>query len=450
MAHLKDLEELVSSIHSNEARDYMREAISCYMASAYRACIVLTFIALFDDITKKLTELGKVNKKARTLSQEIEKRKNEQDIFESYLLDQLKAHNLIPAIDHDFYSIVKTLRNKSAHPSGHKCSAEEARFVIYEAINRFMKNPNFSTTQTCDEILSRISDENFFPSNNIKQAAEIVKKEISTVHEDATPYLIEKIVEKHSASDKTTFRNCEFFINGLARLGGETHCLQIQSRLIEKKITNKNFHQIIFSVICANANVIKSIDSVTTARIKPILSSMISDRSTVDQEGSFNHPTAFFRSLIDAKFSLLITSEFKSELISYIKKFPYSKNFLTKALPEANLYTTITENLFSLAGSGTFSTANSFADHIEELDETIGDHLTLSDSLELIANIDNAAHSGAWSAIRIRDSKFIKLSKTRIKALQFLMTSPTDAKQVLERINKYNTTFHENLTEALT
>lgn len=450
MAHLQDLEELIASVHTLETRDYMKEAICCYMAGAYRACIVLTFIALFDDITKKLNELGKVNKKARTISQEIEKRKNEQDIFESYLLDQLKAHNLIPVIDYEFYSIVKTLRNKSAHPSGHKCSAEEARFVMYEAINRFMKNPNFSTTQVCDEILSRIGDENFFPSNLISHTMETVQKEMEFVHEEAIAYLLEKLIEKYLAADKNTARNCEFFINGLARANKENYCNQIYARLIEKKITSKEFHAIIFSCICANAIVIKSIDKTTLSRLKKILSATIKDRSRADKETLFNHSTAFFRSLIDARMVELITSELKEELEAHIEKFAYGKGFLKKALPEKELYAPIVKNLISLAGSSTFTIANEFADHIEEMEEIISEHLTDTDSFRLIASIDDAADTGAWSSKRIRDANFEKIPKTREKASQFSANAPDEAKKICEEINEYRKSFFEDLQKRIT
>lgn len=450
MAHLKDLEELIASVHSAENRSYMREAVSCYMAGAYRACIVLTFIALFDDIAKKLNELGNVNKKARTLSQEIEKRKNEQDIFESYLLDQLKSLNLIPAIDHEFYEIVKKLRNKSAHPSGHMCSAEEARFVMYEAVSRFMKNANFSTTQACDEILANISDENFFPSNLITHTSEVVRKETSSVHEEAIPYLIEKLIDKYSTSEGTTQRNCEYFMTGLAKLGNQETCKQISKRLIEKKITDKKFHQLIFSTICSNAHVIAESDAVTISRIRPLLREAIRERTQADKETLFNHPTAFFRALLISECCTFITNNLSDELNSYLEKFPYSKSFLRAALPKPSLYKIAVEKLFSLAGSGTFATANSFSDHIEELDEILGDTITHRDSLEMVARIDDAAHTGAWSAIRLRDANFIKLPTIKAKAFSFLNSSQDEAKEICATINEFRQDYIEELTDRLT
>lgn len=435
MAHLRDLEELVSSVRNNEMKDYMREAMSCYMAGAYRACIVLTFIAMFEDISKKLEELGRVNKKARTISQEIEKRKNEQDIFESYLLDQLKANNLIPAIDHDFYQIIKTLRNKSAHPSGHRCSAEEARFVIYESITRFMCHLNFSTTQACDEILSRIGDGNFFPSNAISNTLATVKKEISAVHESAIPYLLEKLIEKYLTSEKTTSRNCEYFINGLAKIDKDEICKEIKARLIEKKITNKNYHSIIFSSICANAKLLNNTDPVTLSRIRPLLSEAISNKGISSSETIFDHPAAFFRSIIEQDMAPFITEHLLKEFESFIEKFSYSKLILKKGLPQENLYALLTNNLFSLAGSNQFDTANSFIEHAGELDEIIKDRIQPKDCFELIAQINAAAENGAWRSIRVRDSNFSRIPNLKASALDFTNSSSAEAQQICQRVS---------------
>ncbi len=41
MPGLSDMEELLPRIRNKQITDYMREALACYNAAAYRACIVL-------------------------------------------------------------------------------------------------------------------------------------------------------------------------------------------------------------------------------------------------------------------------------------------------------------------------------------------------------------------------------------------------------------------------
>jgi hypothetical protein len=74
MAHLTDMEELLATIPGSDIREYMREAMSCYMASAYRGSLVLSYIALFDDLLAKLAELANVNSTAKTIFVEARKR----------------------------------------------------------------------------------------------------------------------------------------------------------------------------------------------------------------------------------------------------------------------------------------------------------------------------------------------------------------------------------------
>lgn len=131
MAKLTDMEELASKIIDKNVQSYMREALTCYMTGAYRATIVLSYIALFDDILAKLDVLAKVNKKAKKIYDEVSKKRGNQEVFESDLINQLSSNNLLTSLDSTFLDILRQLRNKAAHPSGHKPSAEEARFIYF-------------------------------------------------------------------------------------------------------------------------------------------------------------------------------------------------------------------------------------------------------------------------------------------------------------------------------
>ncbi len=75
----------------------MAEALRCYNAEAFRACVVLSYIAVFDDLREKLIPLTQVNVKAKTIYQYIEKKANNQEVFESDLANQLASTGLIDA-----------------------------------------------------------------------------------------------------------------------------------------------------------------------------------------------------------------------------------------------------------------------------------------------------------------------------------------------------------------
>jgi len=109
MAGLTDMEELLGEISNLDFVDYMREAIACYSGGAYRGCIVMSYIAMFDDIRGKLAELAKVNSDAKKISKDVEKRAGNQEIFETYMADQLKSKGLLEEIKYQRLNLVRDL-----------------------------------------------------------------------------------------------------------------------------------------------------------------------------------------------------------------------------------------------------------------------------------------------------------------------------------------------------
>jgi hypothetical protein len=55
---LGDLDDLIAECRTEEAREYIAEAVACYRAGAYRACIVSTWIAVVYDLLAKIRELA--------------------------------------------------------------------------------------------------------------------------------------------------------------------------------------------------------------------------------------------------------------------------------------------------------------------------------------------------------------------------------------------------------
>jgi hypothetical protein len=55
---LGDLDELILSCRNEDGRKYIAEAVRCYKAGAYRACIVSTWIAVVYDLLSKVRELS--------------------------------------------------------------------------------------------------------------------------------------------------------------------------------------------------------------------------------------------------------------------------------------------------------------------------------------------------------------------------------------------------------
>ncbi|MGS3141698.1 hypothetical protein ACB274_03660 [Aeromonas sanarellii] len=271
MAHLTDMEELLARIPGADIRDYMREAMSCYMAGAYRGALVLSYIALFDDLLAKLGELGNVNSEAKLIFTEATKKKADQDVYESYLINQLTSKNLISGLDSSFLTTLRTLRNKSAHPSGHKPSPEEARFVFFESIDRFLSKPILSTTQLVDELVTRLKNSNFFPSTSISDIRNVVRDEIVNLHDEAMPQLVTKMASAVTSADASIKKNSSFFLIGLAKLDNSSANAALQTKLITSKADDADYQDVITQTLSANGKLISGLSGTPIDRVRAIL-----------------------------------------------------------------------------------------------------------------------------------------------------------------------------------
>ncbi len=149
-----DLDELVLRCRDEQARQYIAEAVACYRAGAFRACIVMTWTAVIFDFLHKLRELelsGDAN--AAQQLQQFENIQTNHDIrrsleFERQMLR--RARDDFELISHTEYTDLERLRddrNRCAHPSlqvsgdPYQPTAELARYHLRNAVTHFLQQP---------------------------------------------------------------------------------------------------------------------------------------------------------------------------------------------------------------------------------------------------------------------------------------------------------------------
>lgn len=404
------------------------------MAGAYRASVVLTFIALFDDILLKLTELGKVNKKARSIADSASQKRTDQEVFETYLIDQLRSNALLSSLDITFLDTLRILRNKSAHPSGHHASAEEARFIFYEAITRFLAKPILSTTQLADEVLASLGNSNLFPLTNIDVIAKVAARELQNIHHETYPYLVSKLLEKTQGSDGTATKNARFFLTGLA-WNAEAYVLAALRKYgIEKTASNKAFANVVLSLLCANGKFFQTLDEVTYQRIAALVTDQIGMVDISVEHTKFSHPAALFVSLLKDNDERFLLEKLGVQLDSFIERFPYSAFFTSKVMPfeisRGRLLARLTQN----ARSSDFGTANAFARHVDDVEKLLGDVFSPDEAFKLLVGVIRAAEIGAFGSIDLRNSHFGALPKLRSLALDRVVSDVATAKMIAAEI----------------
>ena len=131
---------------------------------------------------------------------------------------QLGAAGLIDAGQKTKLDMIIKLRNKAAHPSGVHASAEEARYVFFETVDKFLSDAQLQTTYAVDAIITELPKGNFFPSNQISDIRQVVEAEIATLHEFTIPYLVHKLTEAREAGGAAVKAPADRFLLGLAAL----------------------------------------------------------------------------------------------------------------------------------------------------------------------------------------------------------------------------------------
>lgn len=428
MSHLKDLEELILTVKNNETKNYLEEAMSCYMVGAYRACIVLTYIALFDDIVKKLGELGNVNNKAKKIHRDAQNKINNQDVYETYVIEQLTANQLLPVLDTEFLEILRRIRNKAAHPSGHHPSAEEARYIFSESINRFLSKPILTTTQIVDEILARLDGQYFFPEKKCNKVASIVKKELTNIHIETYPYLITKLLEKTQSSNSILAENASFFLTGLSDINDPSSLIHLRKYIISQKCYDSKYSPLILRLIAANGKLVNELDPSTFDRLVKILSDRILEvESTIDSLINTSSARILISIIKNIKEDLFI-EKLGLILDEFFKKNILNKYFLQNIdISNQSIIDRYFNVICNELSSGNFDTANYISRNIQDIDQQLSNLLSEEQSYILLIHIMKAADSNAWGAQDLMKKKFINLPN--IKALAWVYVDNKDNQQ---------------------
>lgn len=432
MTGLSDMEELLGRIENKAIVDYMREAIGCYHAGAYRGCIVLSYIALFDDLGQKLHELAKTNKTAKDISKEVKKRQNDQQIFETYMVDQLKSAKLLTEPEASMLEQVRVCRNKAAHPSGVHASPEEARFVFFEVIDKFLSKPLLLTTQAVDALIDRLGNANFFPTNDIKETKDIVLSELTGMHDAALPYLTEQLVTACNDSRKSVARNAQRFVVGLSYLKQDDLTDQIRKRLVKAKADDVDFANLIVRVSSANSAVLDGHNQTTRLRLRSLLDAAVQEAKPSVAVTQLSHPVYLLGAMLDTFGEKQVLKNFKDFAEKAVLKYRYTGTLAKLLGDSAELKKVWLSRLKQDAGSSTFDTANRFAANAPEIDDLLPDLIKPKGAFELVVAVCDAADIGAFTSKDLRSGRFSAVPNLRDMAIEYAGKYPKVADKLVK------------------
>ena len=165
---MRSLEELHLQCRNNSSRDNIKEAINCYKAGAYRACIVATWIALVYDFVEKIYELALTgDKEAINIKNDIDRNRTNNNIqhflsFEKCTLQTMRQKfELLSPIEYKMLERLNEDRNLCAHPSmigegiPFEATAELARYHLTNVIDFVLSKSPVQGKAALDNIFKK-------------------------------------------------------------------------------------------------------------------------------------------------------------------------------------------------------------------------------------------------------------------------------------------------------
>ncbi len=223
---LADLDELVLKCRDEKSKQYIREAVSCYKAGAFRSAIVSTWIAVTFDIIDKIKELAlSGDKEAENQLEIFEKARRQNDItsalkFERELLgiakDKLELISHIECLD---LERLKQDRDRCAHPSMtsegdiFNPPAELARVHIRNAVEYLLQYPPAQGKHALDKLLAEVDSE-YFPDTPQKAQIALRKSPLFKPRESLVRNFIIVILKK-IVNDINEYKERQRYISAL-------------------------------------------------------------------------------------------------------------------------------------------------------------------------------------------------------------------------------------------
>lgn len=415
MAGLTDMEELSGTVADPGIADYVREALTCYSVGAFRACIVLTCNALFEDLRQKVRILSGVSSDAKKISDDIEILAADQKPFESTLVDRLNSKSIISTLQAQRLKQLIDHRNKAAHPSGLHASAEEARFVFFEAIDKFLSAPILSANMQVDLLLQRLVGANYFPDRSLINIKTVVADELEQIHSLAYPYLLLKVVALCKSAVPDVKRNAENFIVGMASQRKADIRTVLDKHFIVKEAHDLSLWQTLTATLAADPQLLANNDAATKLRLGKLLVHTVTSTEDSLPVTTLRHPLYLLRQMT-AKLGepeLMTFWEFAEASVETYWHNPDIVKSMEKSTP---VRAKILETLLSKAGSSQYDTANRFARGLPDYEAELASILTDDEALRVLAAVQQAGIWGAWGAKALQSSYYERVPSLKKKA----------------------------------
>ncbi|MGV2100546.1 hypothetical protein [Rhizobium sp. 21-4511-3d] len=293
------VDELHQRVVGDDNVQYVAEAVRCYHAKAYRACIIMSSNAVHDTLRRLVADLSEISSVAKGITKTVEELRDKNKGYETRLVDELIENKLLDRDRLNALARISTFRHQAAHPTEVNPSEADAKYILRTAVEHFLAAQLAPADMAITRLMAALGHDNFFPASDSLAVAEIVGEEFLLVEQPGWPRLIDNLVkaaENQASDNRTQAANARAFLCGLvANHPGEIIELVFKKAMERPKVFDAR-HYYLLQLIASNAEITRSSSDATLKRLDAALAAAIENAPAVDDRSPL-HPQWFLRGL---------------------------------------------------------------------------------------------------------------------------------------------------------
>jgi len=374
--------------------------------------------------------LAPVNSAAKAVSSLIEPLAANQKVFELTLIHQMKAAAIITQLEADILEQLNKQRNKAAHPSGHLVTAEEARFVFSEAIQKFLSQPIRQTSVLVASIMTKISGPNFFPSAMMSDINAVVQQETQSLDPAAMPQLVAKLVETVEGPDSVAARNASLFLLSLTGRREPAIRKTIVNGFLDAKSAINAHAQLVAILISSDPSLLLSLTPATRMRVEALLLKNANATGITVPYAELRNPAHVLGASVAVLGEAFMTTHHKQFVDWVIEKAPNAPEFIIAMKTSPALMGELLERYLARASHSQWDQSNSFATALPAMDTALGVALSDEDAFRMVAAVAKGADWNGFGPMELANGKFTSVPALKAKAVSFAAANPVAAEAV--------------------
>lgn len=316
------IDDLHKRVRQHHNSDYVAEAVRCYDAGAYRACIIMISNAVFSALQERM-ELLKAGKVALAGSVvgAVNEATHSGRAYEGALLTKLRETGVVPIVETDALGEILNKRNHAAHANKSAATAKDAYFVFEKAVTYFLCEQARPLQFKIDTLMRDIYTEGYFTDPSIEDVARKVDEEITGFEEGEQYQLVDKLRDRLVKENGDEESKSLWFLLGLLELNRPKLHAAIGKKVFAKKGFIGEQDAFLVDMCVVRPELLTMISGENRKRLDDMFAKLVKAAEAASTEGTVRSPTALLVAIAEKCESPCADSGYPKTVDAVLRRF---------------------------------------------------------------------------------------------------------------------------------